>query len=171
MENTSMTSTQLIADSYERYHRSVYLYIYYRINQKEEAEDLSQDVYLRLMDYKPMLRLDTVKFFIFTIARNLVNDWLRRYYKAQEITSYLYDQTARSTNDTEDRLMVRDLMDCERGRMRLLPPQRRKVYALNRFQGKSSAEIAERMSLSRRTVENHLLISRKEVRNYIKQCI
>ncbi|MDO4162914.1 MAG: sigma-70 family RNA polymerase sigma factor, partial [Bacteroides sp.] len=165
------TSTQLIADSYERYHRSVYLYIYYRINQKEEAEDLSQDVYLRLMDYKPMLRLDTVKFFIFTIARNLVNDWLRRYYKAQEITSYLYDQTARSTNDTEDRLMVRDLMDCERGRMRLLPPQRRKVYALNRFQGKSSAEIAERMSLSRRTVENHLLISRKEVRNYIKQCI
>ena len=51
MENPTMTSTQLVADSYTSYHRSVYLYIYYRINSKEEAEDLSQDVFLRLMDY------------------------------------------------------------------------------------------------------------------------
>ena len=56
MENPTMTSTQLVADSYASYHRSVYLYIYYRINSKEEAEDLSQDVFLRLMDYKKMLR-------------------------------------------------------------------------------------------------------------------
>ena len=35
-----MTSVQLIADSYTSYHRSVYLYICYRINSKEEAEDM-----------------------------------------------------------------------------------------------------------------------------------
>ena len=58
-----MTSVQLIADSYTSYHRSVYLYICYRINNKEEAEDIAQDVFLRLMDYKQMLRPDTVKFF------------------------------------------------------------------------------------------------------------
>ena len=84
-----MTSPQLIADSYERYHFSVYLYIYNKVNNKEEAEDLSQDVFVRLMDYKRMLRPDTVKFFIYTISRNLVNDYLRRYYKKQEITSYM----------------------------------------------------------------------------------
>lgn len=32
------------------------------MNNKEEAEDLSQDVFVRLMDYKQMLRPDTVKF-------------------------------------------------------------------------------------------------------------
>ena len=90
MENCMMTSPQLIADSYERYHFSVYLYIYNKVNNKEEAEDLSQDVFVRLMDYKRMLRPDTVKFFIYTISRNLVNDYLRRYYKKQEITSYMY---------------------------------------------------------------------------------
>ena len=89
MENCMMTSPQLIADSYERYHFSVYLYIYNKVNNKEEAEDLSQDVFVRLMDYKQMLRPDTVKFFIYTISRNLVNDYLRRYYKKQEITSYI----------------------------------------------------------------------------------
>ena len=80
MENCMMTSPQLIADSYERYHFSVYLYIYNKVNNKEEAEDLSQDVFVRLMDYKRMLHPDTVKFFIYTISRNLVNDYLRRYY-------------------------------------------------------------------------------------------
>ena len=74
-----MKSTQLVADSYKSYHRSVYLYIYYKIDKSEEAKDLSHDVFLRLMDYKQMLRPDTVKYFIFAICRNLVTDYLRRY--------------------------------------------------------------------------------------------
>ena len=78
MKNISMKSTQLIEDSYTNYHHSVYLYIYYRIAHKEEAEDLAQDVYVRLMDYDRMLCAETIKYFIFTIARNLVTDYLRR---------------------------------------------------------------------------------------------
>ena len=104
MENKKMTSVQLIADSYTSYHRSVYLYICYRINNKEEAEDIAQDVFLRLMDYKQMLRPDTVKFFIYTISRNLVNDYLRRHYKKQEITSYIYDHATTCTNETENQI-------------------------------------------------------------------
>ena len=42
---------------------------------------------------------------------------------------------------------------------------------MNRFEGKSSETIAEELNLSRRTVENHLFLSRKEIRTYIKQCI
>ena len=110
MENPTMTSTQLVADSYASYHRSVYLYIYYRINSKEEAEDLSQDVFLRLMDYKKMLRPDTVKYFIHTIARNLVNDYLRRHYKKQEITSYMYEHAVTYTNETESQIIAKDLL-------------------------------------------------------------
>lgn len=171
METHSMTSTQFIADSYERYHRSVLLYIYYKINSMEDAEDLSQDVFLRLMDYKKMLCPETVKCFIHTIARNLVTDYLRRYYKKQEITSYMYDAMPVSTNETESGIMARDLSVQEEFRLQLLPIQRRKVYVMNRFEDKSVAEISEVLNLSRRTVENHLFTSRKEVREYMKQCI
>ena len=162
MENKKMTSVQLIADSYTSYHRSVYLYICYRINNKEEAEDIAQDVFLRLMDYKQMLRPDTVKFFIYTISRNLVNDYLRRHYKKQEITSYIYDHATTCTND---------LLACEKRKLHTLPEQRRKIYIMNRFEDKSSSEISAKLNLSRRTVENHLFISRKEIREYMKQCI
>ena len=171
MENKKMKSVQLIADSYMSYHRSVCFYIYYRINSKDDAEDLAQDVFLRLMDYKQMLRPDTVKFFIYTIARNLVNDYLRRHYKKQEVTSYIYEHTVTYTNETENQIIANDLLACEKRKLRTLPEQRRKIYIMSRFEDKSSSEISAKLDLSRRTVENHLFISRKEIREYMKQCI
>lgn len=171
MENAPLTSTQLIADSYQKYHRSVYLYIYYKINKSEEAKDLSQDVFLRLIDYKQMLRPDTVRSFIFTICKNLVTDYLRRYYKTQEMNSYLLDMVPTYTNEVESQVIANDLLSCEWERVNHLPEQRRKVYIMSRFDNQSSEIIAEQLGLSCRTVQNHLLISRKEVRKYIQQCI
>lgn len=171
MKDQPQTSTQLIAESYEQYHRSVLLYIFYKINDREEAEDLSQDVFLRLMDYKQMLRPDTIKHFIYTIARNLVTDYLRRYYKRQEVTSYIYDTCPSTSNEAEERIVAHDLLQCEKQRMRLLPVQRQKVYRMSRFEDKSIEDISGELNLSRRTVENHLRISRKEMREYMKQCI
>ena len=171
MENCMMTSPQLIADSYERYHFSVYLYIYNKVNNKEEAEDLSQDVFVRLMDYKQMLRPDTVKYFLFTIARNIVTDYIRRYYKKQEIDSYMYDFAVTSSNETEETIIADDLASVEQRQLSTFPEQRRIVYALSRYEGKTSAEIAEEMQLSRRTVENHLFIGRREMREFFRKCI
>lgn len=171
MENIDMSSVQLISDSYKNYHRSVYLYILYKIRKDEDAKDLSQDVFLRLMDYKQMLRPETIKHFIFSICRNLVIDYLRRHYKMQEITSYFLDQIPTSTNDVESQIIANDISTCEQERVLRLPMQRRKIYVMSRFRHKSSADISACLGLSVRTVENHLFVSRKEIREYIQQCI
>ena len=166
-----MSSVQLISDSYKNYHRSVYLYILYKIRKDEDAKDLSQDVFLRLMDYKRMLRPETIKHFIFSICRNLVIDYLRRHYKMQEITSYFLDQIPTSINDVESQIIANDISTCEQERVLRLPMQRRKIYVMSRFRHKSSAYISACLGLSVRTVENHLFVSRKEIREYIQQCI
>lgn len=171
MEDLKPKSSCLITDSYKKYSPFVCAYINTRINNQETAKDLSQDVFLRLMDYKQMLRPDTVKYFIFTIARNLLNDYLRRYYKKQEITSYIYDHTITYTNETESLIIAKELSLLEKHKLSTLSDQRKKVYTMNRFENKSIAEISTALSISLRTVENHLFTSRKEIRNYIKQCI
>ena len=171
MENDLHTSIQLIADSYGAYHEQIFFYIHKRINSREDAEDLSHDVFVRLMDYERLLCPETVKSFIYTIARNLVIDYLRRYYKVQEVTSYIYDNAPAASTDTESSIVARDLQAQELKCLHTLPEQRRKIYMLNRFQEKNSSEIAEILQLSKRTVENHLFICRKEVRAYMKQCI
>lgn len=173
MEKQSFTSVQqqLVADSYERYHREVFLYIMYKINSPLEAEDLAQDVFLRLIDYDQMLRSETVKSFIYTIARNLVTDYLRRYYKRQEVTAYIYETAETSHNECEQHIVARDLEAQELKFMHSMAPQRQKIYALSRFNDMSTQDIAQCLDLSKRTVENHLLLGRKEMRHYMKQCI
>ena len=81
METTANTSDNIITRSYEEYYQVILTYITYRITHRYEAEDLTQDVFVRLLDYKQMLRPDTVKYFLFTIARNIVIDYIRRYSK------------------------------------------------------------------------------------------
>lgn len=171
MKDMETSSIHLIEDSYKKYQRSVFLYIYYKIGNKEEAEDLVQDVFVRLMDYQQMLRVDTIKHFIFTISRNLLYDYLRHYYKRLEVTSYIYDQRETCTNETEEQVIARDLLFLEKKKVAQLSEQRRKVYMMTRFENKTLPEVSRILNLSSRTVENHLFASRKMIREYMRQCI
>lgn len=172
MKDLTNTSNELVAQIFADYHQSVFFYIYKKIGKKEDAEDLVQDAYLRLLEYRAMLRPDTVKYFLFTIVRNLVSDYLRHFYKKQEVAAYLEENyQSQRAGDADACVIVRDLQKQELMRVNCLPCQRRKIYIMNRFEGKTSADIAAELNLSVRTVENYLFISRKEVRNYMKQCI
>ena len=171
MENRIKLSDRLITEYYEEYRQSVFFYICRRIENRDDAEDLTQDAFLRLLEYRMMIRRDTLKYFIFTIVRNLLNDYLRRYYKRQEIDRYLYDTLPVTTVEPESRMVADELRRLESRRVSALPEQRCKVYIMSRFQDKSAEDIAEELKLSQRTVENHLFISRREVREFIRRCI
>ncbi len=171
MKDLTHTSNELVARIFMDYRQSVFFYVYKRIGKKEDSEDLVQDAYLRLLEYRTMLRPDTVKYFLFTIVRNLVTDYFRRFYKRQEVVDFLQEFSQTRTMESDSHVIVKDLQKQEWNRVRLLPRQRRKIYVMNRFEGKNLSEIASELHLSQRTVENHLFISRKEVRMYMKQCI
>lgn len=171
MKDLTHTSNELIARIFADQRQSVFFYVYKKIGKKEDSEDLVQDAYLRLLEYRTMLRPDTVKYFLFTIVRNLVTDYFRRFYKRQEVVDFLQEFSQTRTMESDSHVIVKDLQKQEWNRVGLLPRQRRKIYVMNRFEGKNLSEIASELHLSQRTVENHLFISRKEVRMYMKQCI
>lgn len=175
MNNSSSQANQnncLITKSYEKYYQIILSYITYRINHKYEAEDLVQDVFVRLLDYKPMLREDTVKYFLFTIARNIVTDYIRRYYKKQEVTSYIYENTLQTTvTNSDESCVVKDLLCLEKNKLQTFSVQRKRVYILSRFEGMTVSDISDELQLSKRTVENHLLAGRKIMRAFMRKCI
>ena len=171
MEDSMEKSYNLVAVAFNDYKSQLLGYINHRINNPDDAEDLVQDTFVRLLECGKMLRDDTVKSFIFTIANNLVVDYLRRYYKKQEICSYMMESAVPVTKSAESDIIADDLRKHEVLKMSVLPTQRKRIYYMNRFMDMSVDEISEKLSLSRRTVENHLFIGRKEVREYIKKCI
>lgn len=86
MKDTSTHITvQFLTEVYVTYRPLVLRYITGKLNGCLEAEDLVQDAFLRLLEYRSMLRPETVRSFLYTIVRNLITDYLRRHYKKQEV--------------------------------------------------------------------------------------
>lgn len=171
MEGSMDSSFSLISEAFEKYRFQVLNYVNYKIENYDDSEDLVQDTYVRLLECSKLICEDTIKSFIFTIAHNLVADYLRRRCKKQEIASYIMENAVSSTRSPESDIIANDIKEHEVRRMSLLPSQRKKIYYMNRFMDMSADDISKKLCLSKRTVENHLFISRKEVREYIKQCI
>ena len=173
MKVTFNLSDQIVIDTYQKMRLHVFFYIKKIVGcfRDEDLEDITQDVFLRLLEYRQLLNEETIHSFVFTIARNLAIDYLRRHYKRDEVISYLYANSINSTNDVENQIITNDLADYEKQQLALFAPQRRIIYILSRYDGKSIDEMADDMNLSRRTVENHLRLGRCDMREIFKQCI
>lgn len=156
---------------YKDYRKAVENFFFSRVQNRMDSEDMTQDLFIRLMDYDRMLRADTVKSFIFTIARNMIIDYYRHFYKRLEVEDYVIQQEKNVCYEMEQKIIARNIESFEQNKLKLFPPQRRKIYYLNRYKEYSVNEISEEMSISKRTVENHLRIGRKEMREYLRKTL
>lgn len=165
----STEETRLVTEVYEK-HKAVLLgYICKRIHNSADAEDMVQDLFVRLLEFRDMICEATVMSFAYTIARNLVIDYVRRRRCTFEIYSYIYDRrTQMGQESMEGHIYMRNLEEHELRMMEQMPLQRRKVYYMNRFEGKEVDHIAEELHLGSRTIEKHLLLGRRTMRAYLR---
>jgi RNA polymerase sigma-70 factor (ECF subfamily) len=65
---------------YRRYYQSIYRYFYYRTGDPQTAEDLTAEVFLKMVEAIPNYRIEATPFkaWLFQIARNLAIDHFRR---------------------------------------------------------------------------------------------
>lgn len=168
MNNTTITLEDFFSECYLQYYDIIKRYIIFRIDNSYEAEDLVQDAFVRLWEHRAFVNKETVRPLLFTIARNLVTDKVRRYYKKAELLSYIYKVQEASRNTTEETVCSNELQLLHGRAVNRLPGKRRQIYELS-FRGMPSPVIADTLSLSVRTVEGQLLLARKSVRNVLKQ--
>lgn len=81
IERAQRGSPEAVGVLYEQHHNSIYRYIYYRTGNAQAAEDLTADVFLKMVQAVPGFRGNSAAFrgWLFQIARNLSIDHLRRY--------------------------------------------------------------------------------------------
>lgn len=168
MKTSDTEERRLISRLYTAYYVQILNYISSRVNDVQIGEDLTQDVWMRVLQTETPISESGALSYLYTIARNIVNDYLRSYYTRQhaqdEIKEY---QKEEDTINAEHEMIAADLALFERKRVERLPAQRRIIYTMCRYEEKSVADIAEELALSFRTVENHLRLGRKDVREYM----
>ena len=134
--------------------------------QREELEDLAQEVFLRLFRALPQFRGDArVTTFVYRIVINVVNDEFRRRAKARLGVS-LEDQDLRSPwADPERALERRQLQEAVDDALLRLSPPDRAILTLHYQEGRSYEEIAAILNLPMGTVKTHLYRARQRLKD------
>ena len=127
------------------------------LNDSNIAEDLVQDVFLHLWKNNDSLELKgPIQNFLFSSVKNKVYEYTRNrkaYQKViKNVAESMDSQNYMSSESTK-------YMNLERlsSLLRHLPPKCRNVFALNKFNGLTYTEIAEKEGISVKTVENHMM--------------
>lgn len=156
---------------YAKYFNVICAYIAYRIPHKYEAEDLAQDVFVRLLECGQVINRATIGSFLFTIARNLVLDKSRRRNCRERVMDEWERNANTCANTTEQEAAAHELSVLYGAQINRLPPQRRKVYELVDCNDWSMGKVAAHMNLSVRTVEFHLYMARREIRTRLSHIL
>jgi RNA polymerase sigma-70 factor (ECF subfamily) len=151
----------------ERYQTRLLNFIYRTIGDRDRAEDLVQEVFIRV--YRHLHRFDRSKKFstwAYTIASNLAKNELRN----RSRSPLVLFQTIQGTNEDEDRPLQfedstsrpddlyrkRHLRELVEQTVAQLPEHHRQVFVLRELEGKSYEEIAEITDCNLGTVKSRL---------------
>lgn len=152
--NDDKTAIDLI---YNTYHKRIYSFAYSYLKIKDDALDVVHEVFIKLWETRHKIEPDTkLEAFVFTITRNTVLSIFRKKASERKYLDHLASLTVNfdfSTQNTLDYEFLKETID---QLVENLPPKRKQVFLISRNEGLSNKEIAQRLKISEKTVEDHL---------------
>lgn len=154
VERAQQGDAEALSELYERYLPRVYRFVAARLRRAEDVEDVTEEVFLKVIDNLGRYRWRGLPFgaWIFRIARNEVVTFIRRQ-KLREHTDPLDDRIRDSESGQAVRIEERDRMEAVRAAIGQLPPAQREVIELRFVAGLSVAETAKVLGKSENNVK------------------
>jgi RNA polymerase sigma-70 factor (family 1) len=157
---------------YNRFWSVMYSAAYRRIQSRETAQEIVQDVFTSLWVNKKTLQVHTTltAYLLGAVKNKVLNhiekEMVRRNYRDQLITN-----PDPSSNDTEETVLYEDLNKHLLQELTQLPPKCREVFELSRKEFKTNKEIAAQLGISEKTVEKHLTKAIRLLRSGLREII
>lgn len=150
---------------FDAYHAKVYHYVLKFTRNEDDAEDLTQKVFIRLWENRK--KIDPQRSFdayLFTIAHHLACNHLKQ--KAQHYLR-LSDYEELPAASTEDLLYLNELSELAQHKINQLPEKRQVIFKMHYEEHLSEEEIAQALGLSIHTVRSQLNKASKSIRQFI----
>jgi RNA polymerase sigma-70 factor (ECF subfamily) len=148
-----------------KYFPKVKCFITRFIKSSAIAEDLTQDVFAKIWEnFDKITRIEYRDAYIYRIARNTALDYIGQKYKEEKLISNFKPEENYSI---EEELEAKELELLIELTISGMPSQRRTVYEMSRIKGLTNDEIAKNLNISKKTVENHLTLALKRIKNII----
>lgn len=167
----------LFRELYDNNYSLVRYYIGSYINNREQAEDIAQEVFVSLWNNIHKLEKGSERGYILTIARNKCLNMLRRkkltaeYAKYSEIKIKEDYLNLVALESTFNFIVTKELEDLVVSALNRMPPKISSTFKLSKFKSLKQEEIAVQENISVRAVEYRLkkaiLILKKELRDFM----
>lgn len=156
---------QKVADLFEILRDPIYRHICRLIGKRAEAEDLTQETFLRLYDcLQKGQAMGNVRPWLYRVAHNLAIDWLRQQGRLEQIEEDLLPSTLSidAAPNAEQRLLAQERQRRLRRVMTQLSPQQRHCLFL-RAEGLGYREIGDVLGIGTSSVSTFLARAIKRI--------
>lgn len=157
---------------FERYWARLYATVFSICPDQEVCSEIVHDIFLNLWLKREKLQIENLKGYITAAARYHVYRHVKNIKKKSiEYRDELDYGNLVAVNDGESNIRYRELEKKVEEELEVLPSRCREIFTLSRMQQLSNDEIAARLDISKRTVENQLTYALRHLRISIRHFI
>lgn len=155
---------------YNTYWEKVYATCYNNIREREAAQEMVQDIFKSLWERKDDLEISTsIEHYLVRAAKFKVFEYIRNKSSQRKHVACALEDYCTATNCTEDEVLYKSLTEKVGILVDRLPCQCRNVYTLSRTGGLTNKEIASRLLISERAVEQHITKALRFLRENLQE--
>jgi RNA polymerase sigma-19 factor, ECF subfamily len=159
-EKCPNAATKLVESAFAQHRKALQEYLMRRLSSAQNAQDLAQEAYLRLLSVEDAELVRQPHAYLFRIASNLVYEYRLRErndvvtFNSQAVDHFAEQPQHVSLEDLGDRLNVERQLETA---LAQLPPLYRAILVMRKRDGLSYSEIAQALGISIHTVKKYLL--------------
>ncbi len=148
---------------YRRYFSKLYGSAYKRLQNKEQSEEVVQELFVSLWERRKNLPIENIESYLYTSVKYLV---LAQFKSNNHLQKYIatISQNENGGNFTEETVVFNELNAAYQQALLTIPERCREVFLLKRS-GLSQKAISEKLDISEKTVENQISKALKILRN------
>ncbi len=154
-----------IENLYEKLHTRLLRFVAGRVGDSAEAEDIVQDVFLRIHTHLDQVReIEKLESWIFQVARNSVIDAYRRNKRTEPLVELPFEDEHPEPDAAEE--LASYLTDI----VQELPEPYREALLLTEYQGMSQKDLAKRLGISLSGAKSRVQRARLKVKENLLAC-
>jgi RNA polymerase sigma-70 factor (family 1) len=153
---------------FKKYHKKVYYFAVSYLKNKEEAEDVVQEVFMNLWKFRDQINADYIfSKYLFKITYNATCKKFRKQASGKKQLEAARKNIFLEDNSTNLEVEYNNLLENANTLINKLPYKQKNVLILSTRGQLTIEEIARKLSISIKTVENYLTMAKTSLRKLL----
>jgi RNA polymerase sigma-70 factor (ECF subfamily) len=142
---------------YQKYAPKLFGFSRKYLNSDIESEEIVQEVFIRIWEKKENIdENQSFSSYVFQAAKHKIFNGFRKKVNEQAYLDFLILSDKSSSSFTEMEVEYREIKEKADQAIKAMPPKRQEIFRLSREQGLKNKEIAAKLQISIKTVENQM---------------